>query len=326
MVTASRWHAWCTAQIMANAVVYSLGSINVDFQVRTERWPDPGETLLTTDFLRAAGGKAANRAYLARRLGQPAALLGRVGNDDLGKEAQAPLEALGVDTSGVYTTPEIATGVSMIVVRDNADKTILLSANANGKYSDADVKKIEQTLARSSIGSVLSVDLEVPEFIVSAALKAARDRGMSVVLDPSPAVNMRDNYYAYADWITPNHTEAARLAGMPVDNAETGWQVAQTFVDRGARGACVKLGDGGCVAIQNGERLKVNAKKVDVVDKTGAGDAFAGALAVAVLEQQSTHQALRFAVGASTLAVAAYGSQAAYPDRARLENFLRSEE
>lgn len=309
---------------MSNAAIYALGSINVDLQVRAERWPDSGETLFVSDYLRVSGGKAANRAFLARKLGHPAVLLGRVGDDDLGGEALRPLRAVGVQLAGVAVTRDTPTGLSMIVVRPDGDKTILLAPNANGAFTDADISGIVEALRLAPDDSVLSVDLEVPDFVVRAALAEARRRQLCIILDPSPADKMRDEFYEYADWVTPNHTEAERLTAVKVTDAESAWQAARALMERGARGACVKLSDGGCVGIRGDERFAVSASKVKIVDKTGAGDAFAGALAVAALEQQSTSAALRFAVATSTLAVTAYGSQAAYPDRARIEALLRT--
>lgn len=309
---------------MSNAALYALGSINLDFQVRAERWPESGETLFVSDYLRVSGGKAANRAFIARKLGHPAVLLGRVGDDDLGVEALRPLRAAGVQVAGVAVTRNTPTGVSMIVVRPDGDKTILLAPNANTAFKDSDEHSVVDALRHAPAGSVVSLDLEISEFVVRLALHEARRRNLCILLDPSPADNMRDDFYEYADWVTPNHTEAHRLTDVEVTDTETAWQAAQALVDRGARGACVKLADGGCVGIRGEERFAVSAARVNIVDKTGAGDAFAGGLAVAALEQQSTAAALRFAVAASTLAVTAYGSQAAYPDRNQLEEFLRT--
>jgi ribokinase len=304
----------------------SVGSINLDFQVRSERWPEGGETLLTRDFLRAGGGKAANRAFLARRLGAAALLFGCVGDDDFGEEALAPLRGVGVDVSRVGSARGQATGLSMIVVQADGDKTILLAPNANMSESADEAARVAQTVAEARSGDVVSLDLEVPESLVNAAAQAARQCQLMTVLDPSPAERMRGELYGLSHCLTPNHGEAQRLAGFEITDERGALRAARLFVERGAKSACVKLKDGGCVVFSPDVESVIHAPKVEVVDKTGAGDAFAGALAVALLERQPLAEAARFAVFCSTLATTVYGSQAAYPDRARLERALAAGE
>jgi ribokinase len=304
----------------------SVGSINVDFQVRSERWPEGGETLLTRDFLRAGGGKAANRAFLARRLGAATVLFGCVGDDDFGDEALAPLQGVGVDVSRVGRARGQPTGLSMIVVRADGDKTILLAPNANMHASADDAARVRRGVAEAESGDVVSLDLEVPELMVNAAAQAARERQLVTVLDPSPAERMRDELYEASHCLTPNHGEAQRLAGFAIDDERGALRAARLFVERGAKSACVKLKAGGCAVFSSELESVIHAPKVEVVDKTGAGDAFAGALAVALLERQPLEEAARFAVFCSTLATTRYGSQAAYPDRARLEQALAAGE
>jgi len=302
--------------------VYYIGSINVDFQVRAERWPTEAETLNATDFLRAPGGKAANRAFVARKLGVPAVLVGRVGDDDFGGEALEPLRRLDVNVAHVRVTKDEATGVAMIVVRPDGKKTILLASNANAYVEASDAMYVEDVISRAPPGSVVSLDLEVPSVVVAAALKAARARRLQVVLDPSPAACMQDAYYEQVDWLTPNHTEAQALTGVEITSRKRAEQAARKLETKGVPGVCVKLSDGGCVALVDGDMRYVATPEVAVVDKTGAGDAFAGALSTAVFERQAVPNALRFAVFTSTLATTCYGSQAAYPDRETLERQL----
>lgn len=308
---------------MAAAAVHCIGSINLDFQVRVNRWPDGAETLEATSYLRAPGGKGANRAFLARKLGAPAVLIGRVGDDEFGQEALQPLRKLYVDVTQVVVTPEQATGVAMIAVRPDGAKTILLASNANARADAEDAARIAQAIGKAPSGSVVTIDLEVPRAVVEAALDAANSRRMPVLLDPSPAGRMLDSYYDRVDWITPNHTEAMTLSGIEIRNQVQAKEAARKLAAAGARGVCVKLSEGGCFAVVNKEEYSIDAPRVAVVDKTGAGDAFAGALATAVFEQQSTRDALQFAVCASTLATTGYGSQAAYPNRETLERAVR---
>jgi ribokinase len=308
---------------MTAPIVISLGSINLDLQVRADRWPGPGETLMCRDLLRVGGGKAANRAVIAHRLGADAALLGRVGDDDFGAEVLAGLRAEGVDLRHVRALPQGTTGLAVIVVRDDGDKTILLVPGANVAEHPADADAAAHVVAAAPAGSVLSLDLEAPRAVVRAALRAARERGLAVVLDPSPADPLVDELFAFVDWLTPNPGEAEKLTGVAVADERSAARAGAALLARGVAAACMKLPEGGCLLVRPDRQDLVPAHPVRVVDKTGAGDAFAGALAVALRERQEPVDAVRFAVTASSLAVGAYGSQAAYPARARLDAALR---
>jgi ribokinase len=249
-----------------------------------------------------------------------------VGDDDFGEEALTPLRAAGVDVSRVGRARGQATGLSMIVVRPDGDKTILLAPNANMRASAEDAARVHESVAAAGAGDVLSLDLEVPDLMLDAAAQAARERELVTLLDPSPADRMRDELYGLSHCLTPNHGEAQRLAGFEIGDERQALRAARLFVQRGAKSACVKLKAGGCAVFSADVESVIHAPEVDVVDKTGAGDAFAGALAVALLERRPLEDAARFAVFCSTLATTVYGSQAAYPERARLEQVLAAGE
>lgn len=302
--------------------IISLGSINVDAQVRTDRWPDAGETLLGHEFLLTGGGKGANVAFLARKLGVPARLIGRVGDDELAERALRPLRDAGVDLTAVEPVSDCSTAMSMIVVRDDGDKTIILASNANDAWEDGAADTVAKIVAEAPDGSVLVTDLEVPVDIVRRAAHAARERGLIVVLDPSPADRMTDDLYALVDAITPNPSEARRLVDVEVDSPEGAECAGQALRDKGVRLAMLKLGGGGCVVADEQNVTHIGGVEMDVVDTTGAGDAFAGALGVALLEGKQTVDAARFAVATSHLAVTGYGSQEAYPDRQSVDDLV----
>ncbi|MBX5493005.1 MAG: bifunctional hydroxymethylpyrimidine kinase/phosphomethylpyrimidine kinase [Chloroflexi bacterium] len=303
--------------------IISLGSINVDFQVRAACWPNPGETLLGSEFLLIGGGKAANVAYLARRLGAPARLVGRVGDDSLRVVALRPLQAAGVDLTHTRSVVGCCTGMALIVVRPDGEKAIILAPNANMAWSDQDAEAVAVAVAEASPGSVLVADLEVPGSIVRRAVEAARHAGHTVVLDPSPAEALAADLCPAIDYLTPNAGEAEELTGIAVRSVEDAFRAGEILHARGVRVVLVKLREGGCALVSAARREYLPAPRVEVVDKTGAGDAFAGALGVALLEGQSEREAGRFAVAAATLAVTRYGSQPAYPGRAELEELLR---
>ncbi|KAA2213418.1 ribokinase [Teichococcus oryzae] len=307
---------------MTRPILLSLGSINADFQLRTDAPPEAGRTVMGCDFVRLGGGKAANVALLARRLGHPAELIGRVGDDDLREQALAPLRRAGVGLGAVSVAPGQSTAVSMICVLPDGGKTIALAGNANDAWDAPAREAGERAVAAAPDGSVLVADWEVPPDVVAAILATACRKGLRVVLDPSPSERMRPELLRGIAAMAPNASEAGSLAGLKVEGPEDAARAARHLAGHGVPLVCVKLSDGGCVLLEGGRLTHVPAVPVEVVDSTGAGDAFSGALAVALLEGKDAVAAAAFAVTASHLAVTAYGSQEAYPDRDRIGELL----
>lgn len=268
------------------------------------------------------GGKGANVAVLARRLGVPAMVIGRVGDDILAGEAVQPMKEDGIDIRHVQKTANTPTAVSTVVVRPDGRKTIILATNANDAWPESDAEMVKRAISDSPNGSVLTIDLEVPVFIVRAAMQAARDRSFWVVLDPSPAGRMEDDLYELVDVVTPNPSEGQLLTGIEVASAEDAERSGRELLKQGAGAVCQKLAGGGCVLVMPDGSHHIKSDNVEVVDTTGAGDAFAGALSVALLEQKSLRDAARFAVACANVAVTTYGSQEAYPTRDELEQAL----
>ena len=307
---------------VAQPVVLSLGSVNVDFQVRVDRQPEVGETLLGHDFVRLGGGKAANVALLARRAGAGARLLAQVGDDVLTGCALEPLREAGVDLSQTRIIEGALPGIAMIAVPPDGKKTIILAGNANLAWSDADAARVVAAIGQATPGSVLVVDYEVPGFVVERAVEAGRRRGLTIVLDPSPADRVDHSLLASIDLVVPNSSEAERLTGISIDGVSAACRAGSDLIGQGAGAVCVKLSDGGCVLVQKDRAAHVVAVPVTVEDATGAGDAFAGGLAVALLEKRSLVGAACFAAAASHIAVTGYGSQPAYPERPELERMF----
>jgi ribokinase len=301
--------------------VLSVGSINLDIQVRAERFPQESETLLAHDCLCAGGGKGANVALLAARLGSPARLFGRVGDDVFAGLALAGLRETRIELTGVKSVADQQTGTTMIVVREDGDKTIVLAPNANQCWEQDSEQEVSRSVWEAEPGSVLVTDLEIPLSIVHAALTAARERGLVSILDPSPANRMQPRLLALCDFLTPNPREAEELTGHKVVSEEDAVRAGRALLDVGVRNACVKLRDGGAALVNNEGVSIVRPVRSQVVDKTGAGDAFAGGLAVALISGRAPRDAVKFAVSTASFAVTRYGSQAAYPTRAELERF-----
>lgn len=303
--------------------ILSLGSINVDFQVRVDQPLGSAEMAHAHDFRRLGGGKAANVAFLARRLGHPARLLGRVGDDELAEQALAPMRAAGVDVSGVSLAPGSGTGVAMIFVPPSGQKHIVLAPDANDNWEYRDIAAVRRRIEATAAPALLVADLEVPARVVKAAAEAARRRGFPIVLDPSFPDRVDAELLGMVDAVTPNETEARRLPGTEDCRAGDLAELARALAVAGPQVVCIKRKDGGCLVYADGEQYSIAAAKVAMVDSTGAGDAFTGAFAVARLEGRSPPAAARFAVAASTAAVTGYGAQPAYPDRQAIEDLMR---
>jgi len=306
---------------ISNMSVIVFGSINIDLVAKTHRLPVPGETVAGHTFFTAPGGKGANQAVAAARLGVPARLIGRVGDDSFGKELLASLQAAGVDTGSVSADPAASTGIAAIAADDAGQNTIVIIAGANGCVGDKDCDRVEQLLPGAA---ALLLQLEIPLSAVLTAARAARAAGVPVILDPAPArADIPAELYSLTDIITPNEIEASQLAGFPVSDRETAALAAAEFRRRGAGTAIVKLGDRGVFCATAEESFFVPAFPVPVADTVAAGDAFSGALAAAIAAGKPLRQAVIWGAAAGALCATKAGAQPSLPHRHEFEAFLR---
>jgi ribokinase len=281
-------------------VIALVGSINLDIVVGVDRHPAPGETVLGDDRQELPGGKGANQAVAAARLGAEVAFVGRVGDDDAGRRLRDGLAAEGVDVTHVRVDADAPTGVALIAVDRAGENTIVVSSGANARVSATDVEAARDVLANAA---VTLVQHEVPEDAVAAAIASA---GGTVVLNPAPARPI----VAPVDVLVPNRGELEALvgrAGAPVELAR-GLEAARAVV--------VTLGSEGAVVVEGDLVERTPAPKVDAVDTTGAGDAFCGALAQALDAGADLVEAARWAVRAAAASVATPGAQGGLPRRA----------
>jgi ribokinase len=305
---------------MAKIVV--SGSLNMDVVAVTPRIPVAGETILGTQFFTMPGGKGANQAYAAAKLGGDAAMLGRVGEDAFGAQMRKNLVDANCNVDAVRALPGAASGVALIYVSVSGENSIVVVPGANQLFTPGDIAN-ERGLFDGSVAVLLQ--LETPLETVMAAARRGRERGALVILDPAPApgLPLPKELLELIDILTPNETEAAILTGLsprPL-TPEEAISVARKLQALGPRTVIVKLGAQGCLLLDGEECSLIPAPSVTVMDTTAAGDVFNGALAVALSEGLALNQACRFAVHASALSVMRLGAQNSIPTRAEVETF-----
>lgn len=298
----------------SRSTLLSLGSINADFQVRVDHRPGSKETLLAHDFRRFAGGKASNTAWLGATYGHRSLLLGRVGDDDLAEQALGSLREAGVDVSGVTSARGAPTAVSMIIVPPDSKKHIVLATNANDCWDEPSIAAMVEAIEATEMPACLVADCEVPADVVLRAAQTAREKNIPVVLDPSFPDRVSNELLACLHAATPNASEAQGLTGCKIQTLDDAAWAARQLRDRGVRIVCIKLGDGGCVLDAGDGAIHVPAGGMHPTDTTGAGDAFTGVFAIALLEGREPLEAAALGVAAANLAVTGYGSKPAYPD------------
>lgn len=292
--------------------VVVVGGANSDYLVRGKHLPSPGETVEGDLFLEGPGGKGANQAVAASRLGARVAFIGKVGDDARGDTLLAALMAENVDVSNVRRSAERATGVALVMVGGDGQKQILAMPGANHDLTVDDIEAAREMIASAR---VLLAQLEVDPACTLAAARIVRDHGGSVVLDPAPARPIPGELYSLLSIIRPNATEAETLTGIEVRDRASARRAAAELMRRGAKGAIVQAGDEGNLLVTSDGELFLPKLPVESVDATGAGDAFAAAMAVMLAERSPIEEAARFANAAAALATTRFGAQPGLPRR-----------
>jgi ribokinase len=305
------------------ASVFSAGTVNADFLLRVGTRLESGASVIAQRLLRTSGGRAANVAVMACRLGTPSRLFGCVGTDELANQALAGPRAAGVDLTGIGHVPG-DTGLAAIIVGEAGAKTMVFAPGANDGFSEADGRRLAEAVRGAPERSVLVVDTELLPAALVPALEAARAEGRPVVLDPTRPERVTDALLELSDHVTPNADEATRLTGIRVESPADAERAARRLRERGARNIHVRLPFGGCLTLwPDGEALLRAPADLKVIDTTGGGDAFAGALATAIIADRPLVDAARFAVAAASCAVTGFGAQESYPDRSLLEAMVQ---
>jgi ribokinase len=300
--------------------VLVLGGINIDLVTITPRFPEAGEFVVGRSFLTYPGGKGANQAVAAARMGAKVFLVGRVGTDVFGTQLVEALRVSGVDVSAVGFS-DTSSGIAAISIDDSGQNRIIQILGANETCGSPEADRISQLLPQVS---TLMLQLEVSVELSLWAAEAAADLGKTVILDPGPIRPLPREFYSLCTVVTPNETEAQALVGFPVTNRESAAQAAGTLLGRGVKSVVVKLGKQGAYYATASGGEHVPAFPVQAIDTVAAGDAFNGALAVALAEGSSLGEAARIACAAGGLATSKVGAQDSMPERAAVELLLRN--
>jgi ribokinase len=287
--------------------------------VRASHIPRPGETILGGDLHVVPGGKGANQAVAAARLGARVAMIGRVGSDSFAAILLDSLDAAGVDHTFVREDPQAASGAAMIVVEDSGQNSIVVAPGANMQLSPADIDAAEEAIAAAG---VLLLQLEVPLQTVLHAVALGRAHGSRIVLNPAPAQPLPADLWPLLDVLVPNETEAALLTGIPVAGPADAAAAARMLQSWGARTVLLTLGENGALLAGAAGLKHFPAFEVTPVDTTAAGDAFVGALATALAEGRPLAEAIRWGNAAGALATTQLGAQTSLPTRPAVEALL----
>jgi len=297
-----------------------VGSSNMDLVVKTPRIPAKGETILGGDFIMTPGGKGANQAVAAAKLGAQVYFVAKLGDDIFARQSLSNFQKVGINTEYLEQTKESPSGVALIAVDDSGDNVIVVAPGANLKLSPEDVKKARSIIVSSG---AVAAQLEVPLETVECAAELSNDAGVPFILDPAPAQKLGNELLGMVDILTPNETEAGILTGLEVNDEKTALIAAKSLLERGVKAVILTMGSKGFLLAAKDATEFVPSVKVDAVDATAAGDAFTGSLAVGLAQGRTFRDAALFAGNVAALSVTKMGAQSSMPDVQQIENFIR---
>jgi ribokinase len=307
-----------TASTVKKKIVI-IGSSNTDMVIRTPRIPRPGETVLGGEFFMASGGKGANQAVAAARAGGDVHFIARVGDDVFGRQSLDGFVGDGIHTVHIFQDKDAPSGVALIVVGPDGENCIAVASGANARLAVADVRKAKAAITSADM---VLMQLESPLETVREAAEIAASAGVPVILNPAPARALDDDILSRVAYITPNETEAEILTGITLINKPDLARAADTLLAKGMKAVLITLGAKGVYVATREKKEVVPAFKVIPVDTTAAGDAFNGALAVALAEGRPLFEAARFANAAAALATTKMGAQPSLAIRTDIEKLL----
>ncbi|EIV99393.1 ribokinase [Thermoanaerobacter thermohydrosulfuricus] len=289
-----------------------IGSINRDYTAQVKKLPEKGETVIASSYKISIGGKGANQAVAAKRLGAQVYMIGAVGNSDGGRDIIKKLESEGIDVSGVLFTEEV-TGNAMITIDELGFNTIVVYPGANAKLDSSWIERHSKIIEEADF---VILQLEIPLETVETAVKLSKKYNVKVILNPAPAKEIPDEVYKYIDIITPNEVELTQLTGTT--DIKDG---ANMLIEKGVSEVIVTLGEKGSYYTNGQEEIFSEAVPVNTIDSTAAGDSFNAAIAVALCENMNIKSALNFANIVGALTTTKMGAQDSLPYRDEVESF-----
>jgi ribokinase len=299
-----------------------VGSANIDLTFRTTRLPRPGETLAGTAWQLGFGGKGANQAVTAARLGARVAMIAKIGSDSFGEQTLKNFQANGIDATHVTVAEQGSTGAASIIVDDEAQNAILVVAGANFSLAPGDIHRAAATIRSAAI---LLCQLEVPIETTLEAFRTAKAAGVKTILNPAPAARLPDELLRVTDLCVPNETEIEQLTGREAKSLKDAEEAARQLLQRGPGAVIVTMGERGALLVHSNEVEYIPAVPVDAVDTSGAGDAFIGALAVFLAEDIALPRAIRRANRVAALSVTRLGTQTSFPTRSEVDAFCEEQ-
>ena len=300
---------------MSEKRIIVIGSCNTDMVIKADRLPVPGETVIGGTFFMNPGGKGANQAVAAARLGGKVTFISKTGNDVFGRQSVELFNSEGINTNYIFSDPKNPSGVALITVDSNGENCIVVASGANASLCPAD---IEQAKVEIEKGELVLMQLEIPIETVEYATEMAFKKGIKVILNPAPARALSDKLLKSLYMVTPNKSEAEILSGIKVHDWDSAKKAADVIKAKGANIVVVTLGSLGALVCDGKNYHKVEAIKVKALDTTAAGDTFCGALCVGISEGLSIVDSVKMAAKASALTVTKMGAQSSIPYRSEL--------
>lgn len=293
-------------------MILVVGSSNTDMVIKAAHLPTAGETILGGTFFMNPGGKGANQAVAAARLGGDVTFICKTGNDIFGRQSLQLFKDEGIHTAYILSDPDNPSGVALITVDQNAENCIVVASGANATLSVSDLQKAERIIEQAKI---ILIQLEIPLETVVHVAKMGASKGARVILNPAPACELSEALLRNVSIITPNKTEAELLSGIVVNDMDSAKRAALLIKEKGVETVIITLGKDGALVLHDNKFTHTPASEVEAVDTTAAGDVFNGAFAVALAENKSILEAVVFACKASAIAVTRLGAQSSAPRR-----------